>query len=70
MDKMRHRLRTPKEHDRYKRRSATVETVIAHLKDQTALRRFARRGLTAAAAELDLPPPRQHPPLHTAQLPT
>jgi len=53
-DQMRHRLRTPEGHDRYKRRSATVETVIAHLKDQAGLRRFARRGLTASAAELDL----------------
>lgn len=53
-DQMRHRLRTAEGHELYKRRSATVETVIAHLKDQTALRRFARRGLTAAAAELDL----------------
>ncbi len=71
MDKMRHRLRTPKEHDRYKRRSATVETVIAHLKDQTALRRFARRGLTAAAAELDLAATAVNiRRWHTAQLPT
>lgn len=53
-DRMRHRLRTAEGHQSYKRRSATVETVIAHLKDQTGLRRFSRRGITAAAAELDL----------------
>ncbi|MFC9693017.1 transposase, partial [Kribbella sp. NPDC056951] len=53
-DKMRHRIRTPEGHTTYKRRSATVETVIAHLKDQTGLRRFSRRGLAAAASELNL----------------
>lgn len=53
-DRMRHRLRTPEEHELYKRRSATVEPVNAHLKDQIRLRRFARRGLSAATAELDL----------------
>ncbi|MEU5881833.1 transposase [Spirillospora sp. NPDC047279] len=36
----------------YKRRAATVEPVNGHLKDRTALRRFARRGLTACQAEL------------------
>ncbi|MGW6195677.1 transposase, partial [Kribbella sp. NPDC055110] len=41
-------------HATYKRRSATVETVIGHLKDQTGLRRFSRRGLTAATSELNL----------------
>ena len=53
-DAMRHRLRTPEGAHIYKRRSATVETVIAHLKDQAGLRRFARRGLPAASAELHL----------------
>lgn len=53
-DAMRHRLRQPENAERYKRRSATVEPVIAHLKDQTRLRRFARRGLQAATAELNL----------------
>ncbi len=53
-DQMRYRLRDPAAAERYKRRSATVETVIAHLKDQIGLRRFARRGLTAATAELHL----------------
>lgn len=54
IDRMRHRLRTPEDHTTYKRRSATVETVIGHLKDQTRLRRFSRRGLTAATSELNL----------------
>ena len=53
-DQMRHRLRDPDNAERYKRRSATVEPVIAHLKDQTKLRRFARRGIQAATAELNL----------------
>ena len=50
-DAMRHRLRIPDQHTIYKRRSATVEPVIAHLKDQTKLRRYARRGLAAVTAE-------------------
>lgn len=51
---MRHRLRQPENAERYKRRSATVEPVIAHLKEQTRLRRFSGRGLRAAAGELNL----------------
>jgi transposase len=54
IDQMRHRLQTPEGHTAYKRRGATVETVIGHLKDLTALRRFSRRGLTAATSELHL----------------
>jgi transposase len=53
-DVMRYRVRTPEGAQTYKRRSATVETVIAHLKDQAGLRRFARRGLPAVTAELHL----------------
>lgn len=53
-DQMRHRMRQPENSERYKRRSATVEPAIAHLKDQTKLRRFARRGIQAASAELNL----------------
>lgn len=53
-DQMRHRLRQPENADRYKRRGATVETVIAHLKDQTGLRRFTHRGLVGVKAELNL----------------
>ena len=54
VDQMRHRLRDPANAALYKRRGATVEPVIAHLKEQTKLRRFARRGLQAATAELQL----------------
>ena len=54
LDAMRHRMRQPENAERYKRRSATVEPVIGHLKDQTRLRRFSRRGLTAVTAELNL----------------
>lgn len=53
-EQMRHRLREPDNARLYKRRSATVEPLNAHLKDVTRLRRFARRGLTAATAELNL----------------
>ncbi len=53
-DAMRHRLRTVEGAATYKRRSATVETVIAHLKDQVGLRTFARRGLPANRSELHL----------------
>lgn len=49
-----HRLRTPDGHATYKRRSVTVEPVNGHLKDRIGLRRFSRRGLPAAGAELDL----------------
>jgi hypothetical protein len=49
-----HRLRTPDGHATYKRRSVTVEPVNGHLKDRIGLRRFSRRGLPAARAELDL----------------
>lgn len=51
---MSHRLRTPEGEQTYRRRSATVETVIAHLKDQVGLRRFSRRGVKAATSELEL----------------
>lgn len=53
-DAMRHRLRHPDQLQRYKRRGATVEPVIAHLKDRIGLRRYARRGLQAVTAELHL----------------
>ena len=51
---MRFTLRNPDHMQRYKRRSATVEPVIGHLKDRIGLRRFARRGLNAVNAELHL----------------
>jgi transposase len=53
-DAMRHTLRDPHQAQRYKRRSATVEPVIGHLKDRIGLRRYARRGLEAVTAELHL----------------
>jgi transposase len=49
--RMAHRLRTPAGATRYKRRAALVEPVHAHLKDRRGLRRFTRRGLTAARSE-------------------
>jgi transposase len=54
IEAMRHTLRDPEQARRYKRRSATVEPVIGHLKDRIGLRRYARRGLTAVTAELHL----------------
>ncbi|MGW2161608.1 transposase [Nonomuraea sp. NPDC001699] len=47
-----HRLASKEGATLYKRRGATVEPVHGHLKDRTALRRFARRGLPACQAEL------------------
>jgi transposase len=46
------RLSTPNGRTLYKKRGATVEPVNSHLKEPRGLRRFARRGLTAAKAEL------------------
>ena len=51
---MNHRLRTPEGHALYQRRSPMVEPPNAWLKDRRGLRRFARRGLAAAQAELSL----------------
>lgn len=49
------RLRTEgPDQDLYKRRAATVEPVIGHLKDRLSLRRFSRRGLQAVRHELAL----------------
>ena len=48
------RLSTPEGKALYKKRGATVEPVNGHLKDQRGLRRFSRRGTTAANAELAL----------------
>jgi hypothetical protein len=50
--KMDHRLRTAEGHALYKRRAPIVEPPNAWLKDRRGLRRFARRGLAAAHAEL------------------
>jgi Transposase DDE domain len=49
---MDHRLRTPEGTRLYKRRGATVEPSIGNLK--VILPRFSRRGLPAAASELNL----------------
>lgn len=49
---MDHRLRTETGAKAYKRRGVTVEPVNGQLKDRIGLRRFARRGLRAAQAEL------------------
>lgn len=54
LEAMRHKMRQPEHAETYKRRSATVEPVIGHLKDRIGLRRFARRGLQAVEAELHL----------------
>ena len=51
-EKMNHRLRTPEGHTLYKRRAPMIEAPNAWLKDRRGLRRFARRGLTAAHTEL------------------
>jgi transposase len=51
---MRHRLRDPHTAALYRRRAATVEPVIGHLKDRLGLRRFLTRGLHAVNAELGL----------------
>jgi transposase len=47
-------LNTPEGRARYKKRGATVEPVNSHLKQARGLRRFSRRGKTAARAELAL----------------
>ena len=49
---MRHRLRTPEGAALYRQRGATVEPAIGNLKK--IINRFSRRGLTAAAAEINL----------------
>jgi transposase len=48
------RLTTPDGKTLYRKRAATVEPVNAHLKDRRGLRRFSRRGLSAANAEAHL----------------
>jgi len=52
--KMAWQLNTPEGKALYKKRGATVEPVNSHLKQPRGLRRFARRGNTAAKAELAL----------------
>ncbi|WP_257957176.1 transposase [Nocardioides sp. B-3] len=54
LERMRHQMKTPEGLAAYAHRGATAEPVNAHLKDQTGLRRFSRRGLAAATSELNL----------------
>jgi transposase len=53
-DQMRHRVATEEGRQLYRQRCTIVEPVNGHLKDRTGLRRFSRRGLPAAIAELNL----------------
>lgn len=53
-EKMNHRLRTAEGHALYKRRAPMAEAPNGWVKDRRGLRRFARRGLPAAQAELAL----------------
>ncbi|HEY3716758.1 MAG TPA: transposase, partial [Jatrophihabitantaceae bacterium] len=53
-DQMRHRVATEEGRQLYRQRCTIVEPVNGHLKDRTGLRRFSRRGLPAALAELNL----------------
>jgi transposase len=53
-ERMDHRLRTDEGHALYTRRAPLVEAPNAWLKDRRGLRRFTRRGLRAAQAELSL----------------
>ena len=53
-DRMRHRIQTETGRTLYRQRGCTVEPVNGHLKDRIGLRRFSRRGLPAATAELNL----------------
>lgn len=53
-EQMNHRLRTTEGYALYKRRAPLIEAPNAWLKDGRGLRRFARRGLDAAQAELTL----------------
>jgi transposase len=52
--KMAWRLSRPDGKALYKKRGATAEPVNGHVKDRRGLRRFARRGIAAAKAELNL----------------
>lgn len=53
-DHMAFKLSTPDGKALYRKRAATVEPVNGHQKDRRGLRRFARRGLTAANSEAHL----------------
>jgi hypothetical protein len=53
-EQLRERLSTAEGLHAYRRRAATVETVIGQLKDRLGLRTFSRRGRTAVTSELDV----------------
>jgi transposase len=54
LDKMRHRLSTKEDAERYKRRSVIVEPVFGQNKQDRGFRQFSRRGLSAVTAEWQL----------------
>lgn len=54
LDAMEHRLRTPEGAAAYALRSCTVEPVFGQAKENRGIRRFMRRGLTAAQSEWSL----------------
>jgi transposase len=54
LEAMRHRMRDPEQLRTYRRRALTVEPVNGMVKDRHGLRRFTRRGRTAALGELNL----------------
>lgn len=54
LDTMEHRLRTPEGAAAYALRSCTVEPVFGQAKENRGVRRFMRRGLTAAQSEWSL----------------
>ncbi|MGH9108492.1 MAG: transposase, partial [Acidimicrobiales bacterium] len=54
LEAMEHRLRTPEGAALYARRSCTVEPVFGQAKENRGIRRFMRRGLTAAQSEWSL----------------
>ena len=54
LDAMEHRLRTLEGSTKYKLRSHTIEPVFGQIKENRGMRRFMRRGLTAAQSEWSL----------------
>jgi transposase len=54
IEEMQERIGTDEGTAHYRKRAGIIEPINAHLKDRRGLRRFARRGLTAAQSELTL----------------
>lgn len=52
IEEMQERIGTDEGTAHYRRRAGIIEPINAHIKDQRGLRRFSRRGLAAAQAEL------------------